>query len=91
MTTDGALLTVFVVVLLGFVYMYRQHQPICELVPLICSWEGTLMVRIGVQPFLPMKVSITIGTMLNFYDEFDGHGDGNVTCKQTLVKLRWEL
>ena len=49
------------------------------------------MERICVQPILPMKVSITIGTMLNFYDEFDAHGDGDVTCKQTLMKLRWEL
>ena len=49
------------------------------------------MDRMGVQSILPMKVSITIGTMLNFYDEFDGHGDGDGTCKQTLMKLRWEL
>ena len=47
------------------------------------------MVRIGVQSILPVKVSITIDTMLNFDDEFDGHGD--VTCKQTLMKLRLEL
>ena len=36
-----------------------------------------------VQPILPVKVCITIGTMLNFDGDFDGHGDGNVTCKQT--------
>ena len=49
------------------------------------------MVRIGVQSILPVKMSITIGTMLNFDNEFDGHSDGDGTCKQTLMKLRWEL
>ena len=38
------------------------------------------MNRMGVQPILPVKVSITINTMLNFDSDFDGHG--NVTCKQ---------
>ena len=44
----------------------------------------TLMDRMGVRPILPVKVSITIDIMLNFDDDFDGHGDGDVTCKQTL-------
>ena len=35
----------------------------------------------GVQPILPIKVSITINTMLNVYR----HGDGDVTCEQTLI------
>ena len=38
----------------------------------------------GVQPILPVKVSITINIMLNFDSKFNGHGDANVTCEQTL-------
>ena len=35
----------------------------------------------GVQPILPVKVPITIDTVLN--GDFDGHCDGDITCKQT--------
>ena len=42
----------------------------------------TLTERMGVQPILPIKVSATIDTMLNFDVDFDGHND--VTCKQAL-------
>ena len=35
------------------------------------------------QPFLPTKATITIGTMLNFDSDFDGDTDGEVTCEQT--------
>ena len=45
------------------------------------------MGRMGVQPIFPIKVSVTIGTMLNFDSDFDGHGDGDITCKQTLSVL----
>ena len=38
----------------------------------------TLMDRMGVQPIL-----LTIDTMLKFEDDFDGHSDDDVTCKQT--------
>ena len=44
-----------------------------------------LMDRMGVQLILPVKVSITIGIRFNFDGGFDGHGDVDVTCKQTLV------
>ena len=37
----------------------------------------------GVQPILPIKVSITINLMLKFDGDFDGHSDGDFTCKQT--------
>ena len=48
----------------------------------------TLMDRKGVQLILPVKVSVTIGTMLNFDSDFDGHGDGDNKCKQILtIKL----
>ena len=40
--------------------------------------------RMGVQSILPVKVSFTIETVLNFDADFDGHGEGEVTCKQTL-------
>ena len=43
------------------------------------------MERMGIQPILPVKLSITIDTMLNF--DSDGHGDCDVTCKQTLILL----
>ena len=46
---------------------------------------GTLIDRMGSRPILPIKVSITIGTMLNVDSDFDGHGDGDATCKQTLI------
>ena len=37
------------------------------------------------QPVLPIKVSVTIDTMLNFYGDFDEHGDGDIKCKQTSI------
>ena len=39
----------------------------------------------GVQPILPIKVSITIDTMLHFDGDYDGQSDGDVDvkCKQT--------
>ena len=41
-----------------------------------------LMGRMGTEPILSVKQSVSIGTMLNFDGDGDGHGDG--TCKQTL-------
>ena len=35
----------------------------------------------GVPTILPVKVSTIIDTMLNFVDDFDGHSDGDFTCK----------
>ena len=42
----------------------------------------TLTDRFGFGPILPVKVSVTIDTMVKFDDDFDGDGDD--TCKQTL-------
>ena len=42
------------------------------------------MDRMGVQSILPDEVSVTIEIMLNFDGDFDRHGDGDITCKQTL-------
>ena len=39
----------------------------------------------GVQPILPIEVSMIIDRMVNFNAELDGRGDGDVTCKQTLT------
>ena len=42
------------------------------------------MGRMGVQPILPVKVPVTIGTMLNFDGDCDGDGHGVGTCKHSL-------
>ena len=42
------------------------------------------MGRMSVYRILPVKVSVTIDTMLNFDCQFDGDVDGAVTCKKTL-------
>ena len=42
------------------------------------------MDRMGVQPILPVKMSVTFDTILTFDGDFDVHGYGDVTCKRTL-------
>ena len=37
----------------------------------------------SVTQFARQCPSLTIDTMLNFDGDFDGRGDGDVTCKQT--------
>ena len=39
----------------------------------------------GVQFILPVTVTATINTVLNFDGDLERHGDGDVKCKQTLV------
>ena len=61
---------------LGFVYTYHQRH---------YFWAAHLIFltdRTGVQSILPIKVSITIDTMLNFDGDFHGHND--VKYKQIL-------
>ena len=36
----------------------------------------------GSEPNLSAKWSVTIGTMINFDGDFDGHGHGDGMCKQ---------
>ena len=48
-----------------------------------CLWE-----RMGSEPNLSIKQSISIGTMLNFDSDTHGHGDSDGTCKQTLIHLK---
>ena len=46
---------------------------------------GRLTDRMGSEPILSVKRSLSIGTMLNFDSDCDGHGDGDGTCKQALI------
>ena len=39
------------------------------------------MDRIGMQPMVAIKVSVTIDTLLNFEGDVNGHTDADVTCK----------
>ena len=41
----------------------------------------------GVQPTLPIKVSVTIDTMLNFDGDFGRHRNSDITCKQTFISF----
>lgn len=41
--------------------------------------------ELGVQPFLFVKVSVSIDAMLKFDGDFDEHVDGDFSCKQTLT------
>ena len=40
----------------------------------------------GLEPILPVKVPITMGTMLNFDGDCHGDGHGIGMCKQTLIR-----
>ena len=43
--------------------------------------------RLGSEPILSIKWSVSIGTMLNFDGDCDGHGEGDGTCKQALKDI----
>ena len=45
--------------------------------------SGTLTGRMAAEPILPVKQSITIGTMINL----DGDDDGVGRCKQTFLSI----
>ena len=40
--------------------------------------------RLGSEPILSVKRTVTIDTMIQFDGDIDGHGDGDGTCKQAL-------
>ena len=42
--------------------------------------------RMGLEPILPVKLSVTISTMLNFDGHCDCDGNGVTTCKQTFTQ-----
>ena len=46
---------------------------------------GTLMGNIGLETTLPVKLPVTIGTMLNFDGDCDVDRDGVGKCKQTFT------
>ena len=41
--------------------------------------------RLGSEPILSIKRTVSIGAILNFDGDFDGHSDG--TCKQALMPV----
>ena len=58
--------------------MYRHRQ-----IYIVWMVTDCLMGRLGLEPILSIKQSVSIGTMINFDSDCDGLGDG--TCKQALV------
>ena len=48
----------------------------------LCQWRWTVwFCRMGTEPILPIKRSVSIDTMINFDGDRDGHGNGDGTCK----------
>ena len=45
------------------------------------------MLRMGTEPILSGKWSVSIDTMINFDGDGDGYGDGDGMCKQALKVL----
>ena len=62
------------------VYTYRLRP-----VSVTVTIKFTLMDRMGSKPNLSSKRSVTIGIMVNFDGDSDGHVDG--TCKRALISL----
>ena len=52
-----------------------------NIVPMV---TGSLTGRMGLEAILPVKLPVTIDTMLNFDGHSDGDGDGAGMCKQAL-------
>ena len=52
-----------------------------NIVPMV---TGCLTGRMGLEAILPVKLTVTIDTMLNFDGHSDGDGDGVGMCKQAL-------
>ena len=46
---------------------------------------------IGSEPNLSFKCSVTIGTMINFHGDSDGHRHGEGTCKWALTTYTCNL
>ena len=53
-------------------------------VSITASVKFTLMDRMSSKPNGSVKRSITIDSMINSDEDFDGHGHGDGTCKQAL-------
>ena len=66
--------TLWTCTFVGAVYTFRRrHRQRFSIVSMVTG-------RMSLEPILPIKQPITIGTMLNF--DGDGHGDGVGMCKQ---------
>ena len=52
---------------------------------IVCMVMVHLTVRMGSLPFLPVKRTVTIGTMLKLDGDGDEHEVGDGTSKQTLT------
>ena len=50
-----------------------------------------MTVRMGSEPILSVKQSISIDTMIKFDGDIDGHEDGDGMCKQALTLSASEL
>ena len=55
----------------------------CSITPMVIV---PLTGRMGSVPILSVKQSVSIGTMINFDSDGDGHGDRDGTCKQALKR-----
>ena len=53
-----------------------------NIVPMV---TGSLTGRMGLEAILPVKLPVTIGTILNFDGHSDGDGDRVGMCKQALT------
>ena len=50
-----------------------------------------LTIRMGCEPILSVKWSVSIDTMINFDGDSDGHGDGDSTCKQAFSLALFQI
>ena len=59
------------------------HRQRFIIVPMVTD---SLTGKMGIRPILPVRLSVTIATMLNFDGHCDGDGDGVGMCKQALTQ-----
>ena len=62
--------------------MYRPRHRLRQIY-IVCTVMDHLTGRMGTEPILPVKQSVSIDITINF--DGDGDGDGDGTCKQTLM------
>ena len=83
--------SVWTVFVLGSVYTYhvphrlciRVYHHLCQIY-IVYTLMVRSAVRMGSEPILFIKQSVSIDTMLNFDGDSDGDGYGDGTCKQAL-------
>ena len=69
------------------VYMFRRRYSARQKFNIMSMVMDSLTGRMGDRPILPVKLPITISTMLNFDGNCYGDRDGVWMCKQTLSDL----